>query len=97
MRKKIVIINCNDIDKTELHNFQTHLFDNEHQWHSSKFKGERKYKDNINLLIIEDKELFNGDESVIDSIKGEVDIIRFKNPFQYTRSFKINNIKNRKN
>jgi hypothetical protein len=97
MQKKIIIIDCVNVSKKDLHDFQTHLFDNGHQWHSSKYKGERKYKDRIDILIIEDKELFNGDESVIDSIKDEVDIIRFQNPFIYTRHFKIKKIKTKLN
>jgi hypothetical protein len=97
MQKKIIVIDCVNVSKKDLHDFQTHLFDNGHQWHSSKYKGERKYKDRIDILIIEDKELFNGDESVIDSIKDEVDIIKFHDPIQYIRVGKINKLKTKIN
>lgn len=89
MRKKIIVIDCNHIDEKEFEQFQTHLFDNHHQWHSSKYYGERKYKKTANLLIIEDKELFNGTEDVVITISKDADVIRFNSPYEYTRHYKI--------
>jgi len=93
MRKIIIVINCKDINKKDFHDFQDHLFNNNHQWHSSKFKGERKYKDQSNLLIIEDGEIFNGDENILIDIEKESIIKRFNSPVEYTRYFKIKKLK----
>jgi len=93
MKKLIIVIDCNEVNKEDFEKFQDHLFNNGHQWHSSKYNGERKYKPSANLLIIEDKEMFNGQESLLKDITKESIIKRFNSPVEYTRHFKIKKLK----
>jgi hypothetical protein len=92
MKDKIIIINCNNSTKEEIQNIQTHFFDNGYQWYSSKFNGERKYKQTItDLLIIENNNMFEGNDSIIKDIEQEINI--FNNPTEYLRIFKIKKLK----
>ena len=93
MKKLIIVIDCNDVNKEDFYNFQKHLFTNKYQWHSSKYDGQEKYKNSANLLIIEDKEMFNGQESVLKDVSKEADIKRFNSPVEYTRYYKIKHLK----
>jgi len=95
MKKLIIVIDCNDVNEEDFKNFQNHLFDNNHQWYSSKFNGERKYKNSADLLVIEDNEMFNANENILSSIESEANIKRFNSPVEYTRYFKIKKLKSK--
>jgi len=88
--KKLIVINCDNSSENDIKNIQTFLFDNGYYWNSSKYNDERKYKNNINLIILEGNNIFNAHEKIL---RGLADFNMFNNPVEYMRYFKINKIK----
>jgi len=92
--EKIIAIECESYSDKEIHGFQSYLFDRGYQWVTSKYKGERKFKKQIDILIIEGTELYNGTQSTLNDLDEEgVKIIFFNSPVEYLRHYKIKKIK----
>lgn len=97
MKEKIYAIYCGDATKEEVTNLQTHLFDYGCQWYSSKYNGERKFKEKLtDYLLIEGDNLFEGPESLLTG-SSEYTIVRFNNPTEYLRHYKIKKLKTKFN
>jgi len=94
MKQKIIAIYCGNSTKEEIQMIQTHFFDECIIWYSSKFNTERKYKEVIkNYIIVEEDNLFEGDNTVLDSIADISKVIRFNSPIEFLRHNKIKRIK----
>jgi len=94
-KEKIIAIYCGDSTKEDVTNLQTHLFDYGYQWYSSKYNGERKFKEKISdYLLIESDNLFEGPDSILTG-SSEYIIVRFNSPTEYLRHYKIKKLKNK--
>ena len=92
-KKDIIAIYCGNSPKEDVTNLQTHLFDNGYQWYSSKYVGERKYKEGItDYIFIENSDIFVGPKELLSECK-EYNIKLFNSPIEYTRYYKIRKIK----
>lgn len=93
MQDKVLAIYCGNASKEEIKNIQTHFFDEGNQWYSSKFNGERKYKENIsNYIILEADNMFECDENTLKSIT-DAELLIFESPLGFLRNYKIKKIK----
>lgn len=93
MQEKIIVINCQHSDKDTIKKLQEYLFNIGYCWNSAKYSSEKKYKDIINLLILDGTNMFNGHENILSDIGTDIDIIRFNSPTDYMRYFKIKKLK----
>lgn len=92
-KDKIIAIYCGISPKEDVFNLQEHLFDNGCQWYSSKYNGERKFKEKItDYILIEGNEIFEAPESMIRGTTDYV-IIIFNSPMAYLRFHKIKKLK----
>ena len=87
--KNIIAINCTNSNEEDINKIQTLLFDNGYCWCSCKSKSERKYKNIIDVLILEDDNMFSAHENILLNIDNSLKIIRFNSPIEYIRTFKI--------
>lgn len=88
--EKIFAIYCGNSSEEEVQNIQTHFFREGIEWYSAKYKGENKYKKKItDYIIVEDKNLFEGNDAVLNDVADEVLVVRFNSPVEFLRHYKI--------
>ena len=94
MKEKVIAIYCGNSPEGEIQSIQTHFFEEGIEWYSAKFSGERKYKKSIkNYLILEKSNLYEGDDSLLDSVGDIVNVLRFNTPTEFLRYHKIKKLK----